>query len=282
MVKNDRSTHVDDSDEEWEKRLKSREADVEMGQDSEDDESEMLALKLPSVSLADKVQEPVVPLLDAPCARFNAMMTVQKGVLYLFGGILEQKDREITLNDFWSLNLDKLSEWTQLLADDHLTAEWFGEASDNESETDDEDGDEGSDDEEGSSDNSDNGGDTSSRPMEVDAVESPPPDDDASSEEEAAAQKLECTVPDPLPGEALHTYFSRTAIAWQVYAQDSEASFATGKALRRDAFEMAQERFAELLPQNEEIARQMVEHEAKIRDAAKKEVEDRLNSRHRR
>ena len=38
-------------------------------------------------------------------------MAVGKDMLYLYGGMMEVKDREITLDDLYSLNLSKLDEW---------------------------------------------------------------------------------------------------------------------------------------------------------------------------
>lgn len=46
-----------------------------------------------------------------PSGRINACMAVGKDMLYLYGGMMEVKDREITLDDLYSLNLSKLDEW---------------------------------------------------------------------------------------------------------------------------------------------------------------------------
>lgn len=62
-------------------------------------------------------------------------------------------------------------------------------------------------------------------------------------------------------------------------------SEATGKALRKDAFQLAQDRYAEMLPQLEVIHKQMVENEAEVQKAtakAQKEASDRLMERNRR
>ncbi|KAI8915871.1 hypothetical protein EDD86DRAFT_174584, partial [Gorgonomyces haynaldii] len=67
-----------------------------------------------------------------PGPRFNCMMQVSRNVLYLYGGVYEQKDKEITLNDFWALNLDKINEWQQLMIDDQANS-WEGEVSDDDS-----------------------------------------------------------------------------------------------------------------------------------------------------
>lgn len=38
-------------------------------------------------------------------------MVVGKDTLYIYGGMMEIKDQEITLDDLYSLNLSKLDEW---------------------------------------------------------------------------------------------------------------------------------------------------------------------------
>ncbi|KAF3793696.1 Kelch domain-containing protein 4 [Nymphaea thermarum] len=46
-----------------------------------------------------------------PCGRINACLAVAKDTLYLYGGMMEIRDREITLNDLYALDLAKLDEW---------------------------------------------------------------------------------------------------------------------------------------------------------------------------
>jgi hypothetical protein len=43
-------------------------------------------------------------------------MAVGKDMLYLYGGMMEVKDREITLDDLYSLNLSKLDEWKCIIS----------------------------------------------------------------------------------------------------------------------------------------------------------------------
>ncbi|KAF9126155.1 hypothetical protein BGW39_006840 [Mortierella sp. 14UC] len=95
----------------------------------------------------DEEEEPLMP-----CPRYNTMLAVQKSTLFIFGGILEVKDREYTLDDFFSLNLDKMNEYICLRASEFESQLWLGEDSDDEEEgeddgDDDEDEDEDEDDE---------------------------------------------------------------------------------------------------------------------------------------
>ncbi|KAI3933445.1 hypothetical protein MKX01_022024 [Papaver californicum] len=46
-----------------------------------------------------------------PCGRIISCMVVGRDTLYVYGGMMEIKDQEITLDDLYSLNLSKLDEW---------------------------------------------------------------------------------------------------------------------------------------------------------------------------
>ena len=48
-------------------------------------------------------EDPDDPIKTIPIARYNAMMAVQKNILYIYGGIVESQSREFTLDDFYSL-----------------------------------------------------------------------------------------------------------------------------------------------------------------------------------
>ncbi|KAJ1271595.1 hypothetical protein BS78_06G139400 [Paspalum vaginatum] len=60
---------------------------------------------------SDSTTQEALPEAVKPTGRINACMTVGKDMLYLYGGMMEVKDREITLDDLYSLNLSKLDEW---------------------------------------------------------------------------------------------------------------------------------------------------------------------------
>jgi Domain of unknown function (DUF4110)/Galactose oxidase, central domain len=46
-----------------------------------------------------------------PLPRMNARIVVRNHILYIFGGILEVGDREVTLDDCWALDLRKRTHW---------------------------------------------------------------------------------------------------------------------------------------------------------------------------
>ena len=53
-----------------------------------------------------------------PSPRSNAMLAVKHGRLYLYGGMFEAGDRQVTLSDLYCLDLHKMEEWTVLVETD--------------------------------------------------------------------------------------------------------------------------------------------------------------------
>jgi hypothetical protein len=54
--------------------------------------------------------------LFVPCGRMKPCLAVKNGVLYLYGGTYEEGDRQVTLSDFYSLDLAKLDQWKIIIA----------------------------------------------------------------------------------------------------------------------------------------------------------------------
>lgn len=72
--------------------------------------------------------------LVPPLVRYNAMIAVLKNTFYLYGGSWESSRREYTLDDFYSLNLDKRDGYVTLRATNIEGEDWQG--SDDEDEMD--------------------------------------------------------------------------------------------------------------------------------------------------
>ena len=68
------------------------------------------------VAGGDGCSSSVAPFV--PRARMNCMLAVKHGVLYMFGGLYEEGDKQLTLSDLYSLDLRKLDEWSTLISDD--------------------------------------------------------------------------------------------------------------------------------------------------------------------
>lgn len=60
----------------------------------------------------------------SPCPRINAAIIVRGHTLYVYGGITELGDTEITLDDCWCLDLNKRDKWKQLLFGTMHTLVW--------------------------------------------------------------------------------------------------------------------------------------------------------------
>lgn len=50
-----------------------------------------------------------------PCPRSSAMLAVKHGLLYVYGGMFEAGDRQVTLSDLYCLDLHKMEEWKTLV-----------------------------------------------------------------------------------------------------------------------------------------------------------------------
>lgn len=153
------SKEADDSDDDVNMEMDAPKADYD-----EDDEEEMrdgdadltpssLAAQVeamdidgstkPGSTSEEKEDRPIAPL-----ERYNAMIAVLKNTLYVYGGIYETEKREYTLDDFYTLNLEKRAAWTTLRASGIDEEGWAGsddeddgEEEEEESSSDDEDGD---------------------------------------------------------------------------------------------------------------------------------------------
>uniref|UniRef100_A0A1B6DSU7 DUF4110 domain-containing protein n=1 Tax=Clastoptera arizonana TaxID=38151 RepID=A0A1B6DSU7_9HEMI len=68
-----------------------------------------------------------------PHPRMNAGLAVKHGILYLYGGVFEDGDKQYTLSDLYSLDLHKLEEWKTLIPCDLTSQEWLSSGSESES-----------------------------------------------------------------------------------------------------------------------------------------------------
>jgi len=64
-------------------------------------------------------------LLKGPSPRFGAQLAIKQGILYLFGGLVEDSnDRQFTHKDLYCLDFHKLDEWEVIIESDLKTMEW--------------------------------------------------------------------------------------------------------------------------------------------------------------
>ncbi|GJR43685.1 Kelch domain-containing protein 4 [Tanacetum coccineum] len=214
-----------------------------------------------------------------PCGRINASMVVGKDTLYIYGGMMEIKDQEITLDDLYALNLSKLDEWKCLIPASE--SEWVEASDDDDEEDDDDDEDsEDEDEEKGDSDETDEEDDDE----DEDEVKAPNngitgeaavaiikgagkklrrKEKKARIEQIRASLGLSDLQRTPTPGEALKDFYKRTNSYWQMAAYEHTSH--TGKELRKDGFDLAETRYKELKPILDELA--VLEAEQKAEEA---------------
>lgn len=70
-----------------------------------------------------------------PLARINCGLAIKYGNLYMYGGMYEDGSKQITLQDFYALDLKKLDEW-KVIIDDDKKQEWLGSDSESDEELD--------------------------------------------------------------------------------------------------------------------------------------------------
>ncbi|KAK8657784.1 hypothetical protein V6N13_036007 [Hibiscus sabdariffa] len=229
-------------------------------------------------------QDSVSPEVVKPCGRINACMVVGKDTLYIYGGMMEVKDQEITLDDLYSLNLSKLDEWKCIIPASE--SEWVDASEDEDDEDEDEDdsedeGESGSDGEETDDDDDEaEGTDDGPRSLQMgDAValikgggkNLRRKEKRARIEQIRANLGLSDSQRTPTPGESLRDFYRRTNMYWQMAAHEHTQH--TGKELRKDGFDLAEARYRELKPLLDELA--ILEAEQKAEEAEGPETSSR-------
>ncbi|KAL5717823.1 hypothetical protein ACHQM5_010786 [Ranunculus cassubicifolius] len=232
-----------------------------------------------SVSLSKSTsQQNITPEVVKPCGRINCCMAVGRDTLYIYGGSMEIRDREITLDDLYILNLSKLDEWKCNIPASE--SEWLEVSED-------EDEDEEDDDDDDDEDDSENDSEDSEEEDEVevgeDGVKSIEMKDAVSvlkgevkklrrKEKRARIEQIRANLGlsdsqrTPTPGESLRDFYKRTNMYWQMAAHEHTQH--TGKELRRDGFDLAETRYKELKPILDELAVLEAEQKAEEEEGA--------------
>ncbi|KAF8021545.1 hypothetical protein BT93_G1863 [Corymbia citriodora subsp. variegata] len=194
----------------------------------------------PQARPANGVQHSPLPEIVKPCGRINSCMVVGKDTLYVYGGMMEVKDQEITLDDLYCLNLSKLDEWKCIIPASE--SEWV-EASEDEDEDEDENEDgeedgEDSEDDDVSSENEDEGSDAddasearkdasaSSRVGDAVAMIKGEGKNLRRKEKQIRIEQIRANLGlsdsqrTPVPGESLKDFYKRTNMYWQMAAYE--------------------------------------------------------------
>ncbi|XP_006531010.1 kelch domain-containing protein 4 isoform X2 [Mus musculus] len=144
-----------------------------------------------------------------PCPRSNAMLAVKHGLLYVYGGMFEAGDRQVTLSDLYCLDLHKMEEWKTLVEMDPKSQEWLEESDSEEDSSSDEESADGEDE-----------------------------DQEDSAEEGADPQH-----PEVARGEQFEEYLSRTEQHWLKLARSHVGPEAKEKKVLKVAQAMAKSCF---------------------------------------
>ncbi|XP_050887411.1 uncharacterized protein LOC127092556 isoform X1 [Lathyrus oleraceus] len=184
-----------------------------------------------------------LPEAVKPCGRINSCMAVGRDTLYVYGGMMEIKDQEITLDDLYSLNLSKLDEWKCIIPASE--SEWMEVSEgDDDDEDDDDDDDESNSDgtsEENEDDDDDDEDEVQNTSVQVgDAValikggvkNLRRKDRRLRIEQIRASLGLSDSQRTPLAGESLRDFYKRTNLYWQMAAHEHTQH--TGKKSRFD------------------------------------------------
>ncbi|XP_019628847.1 PREDICTED: kelch domain-containing protein 4-like [Branchiostoma belcheri] len=249
---------------------KDKEAGAESDEESEDDSRERGEEK----SDSDSEEEESVPLVPSP--RMNTLMVVKGKILFLYGGVYEEGDKQVTLNDLYALDLHKMDEWRALVTSNPQDQEWLEESSSDDDDDDDDDSHLGA--TGGKNTGSASGIVTlndlyaldlhkmdewralvTSNPQDQEWLEESSSDDDdddddshlgatggkntgSASDSDEGGLETKQDHPSVLAGENVADFFSRTKDHWMDLARKSaeeEAQSFSEKALKKIAFQMA-------------------------------------------
>ncbi|KAF7338310.1 Galactose oxidase [Mycena venus] len=217
--------------------------------DGDETENTAAAQQLPVVEV-----DPDDPLLTTPLPRYNAMLAVLRNTLYIYGGIYEKGKREYTLDDFYSIQLDKLERYTCLKESGIVIAD-----EDDDSSSEDDDDDEDDEDEDEEEEDEENQDDIKNPPVADDPEpEEVAPDIVEPTADEQVALRLKATAfmgvsKEKSPEELLSTPPARRN------PRHVLCSFPNGKQLRRDGFALAEETYETYKPILKEVEKILAE-----------------------
>jgi len=222
----------------------------------------------------------------APMPRIGAGLATLGSKLFVFGGTTEIGERQVTFDDLWSIDLNKMESWVNHFEGTWKNQAWQGndDGEDGDDDDDEEDDEDDEDDEEDEEEEDDEEGDEGDEEGNVNEM--------SPKERAERVKKLRETLQlgdearTPLPREPLRDFFRRTRDTWMRQAFENRESDErlSGKEVRRLGFRAAEARFRELYPvlqeldeleEEQRLAEEMQEQEKqrikdKLREKAKK------------
>ena len=202
-----------------------------------------------------RIEKPVI--FEMPHPRFNAQATVQKDVVYIFGGTYEKGDREFTFDDMYAIDLGKLDGVKVIYRQEPENWQDVEEEEDEaeEEDEDEDDSESGESEKEGVADPSNKGAELDMRDGEAEEAASATGTSDAENEPDVPevdiakateSPAISDKLPHPRPFESLRDFYARTSVEWQkIVLQDlrSKPEVDSGKSVkeaRKLAFEYAE------------------------------------------
>ncbi|KOS19489.1 Kelch repeat-containing protein 3 [Escovopsis weberi] len=210
----------------------------------------------------EKPKREMAVSMEPPHVRFNAQLTVQNDVLYIYGGTYEKGDREFTFDDLYAIDLVKLDGFKEIF--NRPVEDWI------ESEDEDDDDDDGEDDDDEDDDDEDMGMDEdedegektlftpSTRKKKAAAADdssvatgtSGAPSVTTEEEEtDTAATSVDDGLPHPRPFESRRDFFARTSAEWQEILMTNlrwkniQPETLAIKEIKHKAFELSEEKW---------------------------------------
>ena len=220
------------------------------------------------MALNPETNAPEAVARTEPLPRINTSMLVRGNTLYLFGGILEVGDREVTLDDMWALDLRKREKWECLWPGTMHKQVWRGAIHDDDdsyiSTGKEDNSDEEEEEEDDEDDGDDDGGNQDDEGGEVEVTSRKKPSTKSKrsgirQEMAELNEKFDLSDPNRVPesGEALADFYARTSEYWNAeaakQASGTNQEF-SNKELKREGFKLAKDRYDELRPVLDRLA----------------------------
>ena len=199
----------------------------------------------------------------SPLPRIKPALVVRNGILYVYGGIVEVGDREVTLDDVWTLDISKREQWECLYEGTMSQQVWKGVTSDDE----------------------DSYISTGANPDEDDDEDDDEDVDDTESEEEGKKEseidrlyielKNQVGHDELVPeiGESLTEFYARTNAKWSIHVSNKDEM--TEKELKKAGFTLARECYEKAQPILKEIE---LKSGSKDKNSKAKQVENEAKS----
>ena len=190
-----------------------------------------------------ETNQPEAVSRQEPLPRINAKLAIAGNTLYVYGGLLEIGDREVTMDDMWSIDLKKRDKWNCIWGGSMHKQVWKGAIHDDD-------------------DSYYSNNDNAAEGEDDDPVDGDEKDDtkQAVSEKTKRSQiraRMKEIVEEfdmsdeqktPHPGESLADFYARTCETWNAMVKADSS-----KEVRREGFTLAQSRYEKLDPAIKEL-----------------------------